>query len=136
MFDGQYARRFGMTSPFGDVYDHTSDVAYYIALICTLIIQYRQKMHMTHIAIHLIMLFLLMMALGCMQENSNPQTKKNSAHIASGGGAIISSWESLDHLRGICGSADWIPFIRWFGPGTLVLGNIIIIVHILLRKER
>ena len=112
-----------MTSAFGDVYDHTSDIGYWVALGGVVCIRYRHKVCALHVIVCIIMISLLLVSMGCTQRSSEDGS----------GGDPTQSRESLDHFRGLCWHSDWFRILRWFGPGTFMMGNIVMIVHILLR---
>ena len=114
--DGHYARKYNMTSKFGDLYDHIKDVFVYVLLLATVYIKYKNKIKLIDFIIIIISLFISFIHLGCQQKNYEKDEK-----------------EILDNFIYLCKDKDYIYYTRWFGMGTLTIITIIIIVFIIKR---
>lgn len=103
--DGHFARRYQMTSEFGDVYDHASDVftfllyVYYIFFRSSLV---GTRMYYPVVVTFLLIVFLMCMHMGCQQR-------------------YVSSDETLNTFKMLCQNPEWIRWTRFFGCGTYVL---------------
>ena len=114
--DGYYARKYKMTSKFGDYYDHIKDASVSIALLCVVYYRYR-KCSIQHIGVVLgvlgIFLLLTCMHLGCQEKVYNTGES-----------------ESLSFTKMLCMSEEHIGWTRYFGTGTFTLIFIMMIVYI------
>lgn len=119
--DGQYARKYKMTSAFGDLYDHATDIVVYL-LICVVV--YRQKRHLIDGPV---LVLLLTAALGLLSNAGCQQTIYR--HRARGDPAP----ETLDSLRSLCPCDEWVNVSKYFGYGTF---NVLLIVLILYLYTR
>lgn len=124
--DGHYARKYNMTSKFGDYYDHIKDIVVVIALIVVLILRNRCSKKVWIIAgIVVGIAFILMTAqLGC-QEKIYKNTKD-----------INDESPSLSFTTAFCpfNPYEGCKYLRWFGCGTFVL--ILIGTIIYMEKTR
>lgn len=101
-FDGHYARKYNITSEFGDKYDHYKDMVINI-LVLTLLYAKIQK-HKTSLMIIVVVLFaLMMMHIGC-QEKYYDSTSVND--------------NFLSHTKQFCPNKKMISYTRFFGTGT------------------
>jgi phosphatidylglycerophosphate synthase len=110
--DGHYARTYKMTSPFGDYYDHVSDVA---LILLFAYVGYKKFGHLFSIksfksqlflGSSVIVLYLMLKHMGC-QEIVHDETAKdeNTSH-------------SLSSLKNLCSDRSEIECTRYFGIGT------------------
>lgn len=118
-FDGGYARKYNMTSKFGDYYDHISDYIIngaMIFLISRKFLELGNDNPKKYVPLLMIPLSILMLIhFGCQEKysNSNSNKKKN--------GGLIS------YLRFICPTnkkteiEKHLRFSRFFGSATFVL---------------
>lgn len=128
--DGQYARTYQMTSEFGDLYDHVSDLLVIVGLITArmgsflftqnpdkrgegshggspiMALQYR--IPLWWVGVYFVFVAMLTMHAGCQQKN---QCKKDESN----------STETLDVLHWACPNAKWVKYTRWGGFGTFIL---------------
>lgn len=65
--DGQMARKYDMTSKFGDIYDHTTDLIGEILLLIVVIVKFRKIISISEIVLTLFVLYLTMVSVGCYQ---------------------------------------------------------------------
>lgn len=111
-FDGHFARKYGMTSRFGDVYDHLVDN---VTMLALMIILYR-KYHIP-VPVYIILAGLAIntvVHVGCQQRY------------------IKGSGETLDSVKGACGDVGWLKITRWFSHASAH----IILVGIVLYLEK
>lgn len=115
--DGNYARMFNMTSYFGDIYDHVSDIVKIIPIL--LLIWFNNKIKkIIKIIFFCILTILFLLAnihLGCQEKLYNKDDSK-----------------SLASLKYLC-PKNFLKFIkisRYFGVGTLTLYIILFITAI------
>lgn len=111
--DGALARKYNMTSKFGDYYDHIKDIVVVIALIVVLILRNRCSKKVWIIAgIVVGIAFILMTAqLGC-QEKIYKKTDDPTDESP-----------SLSFTTAFCpfNPYEGCKYLRWFGCGTFVL---------------
>ena len=111
--DGYVARKYKMTSKFGDYYDHISDIFKYIAF---LLVMYKLKNNNKHFfkyfSVIAILSFLLIIDMGCEERIYD----KNES-------------DTLKHTQMLCYDINMIKWVKYFSPGTLhlVLGIIMLI---------
>ena len=106
-FDGNYARSYGMTSDFGDYFDHGADmvkffVYSYVLFFRTKDTSRRKKLYACSL---LVGLLLLATCMGCQEMNSS--NNESSSSIA---------W-----LENLCLNKDHVSFMRFFGVGSFKL---------------
>lgn len=105
--DGFYARKYKMTSKFGDYYDHFSDIlfnvvlVYYIFFVSTLP---DQDYYWIAVILYILLFMLMNINMGCQQI-----IKKKEP-----------SGELLDLFNPLCVSPDMIYWTRYFGSGTFI----------------
>ena len=117
-FDVYFARKYKMTSKWGDIYDHTKDSIFVILIIC--IIFYKYKPSIYHIIISFTLFVMLSIHLGCQQNYY-----KNEGHD-----------ESLDFYKKFCKNKQDIRYTRFFGPGMFSFYMILLIcwIHLYCKK--
>ena len=101
--DGHYARSYGMTSEFGDFYDHASDIIFYLALLYYIFFKSSlvdSPQYKYVIAAFALCVFLMFVHLGCQQ-------------IYFGG-----TGEYMDTCQNLCGGVEWLDWTKYFGCGT------------------
>jgi len=107
--DGHYARKYKMTSKFGDFYDHISDCIKAIAILTTLYFINPSKFFKI-IPILTILFFLMLSHLGCQEKYYN----KNES-------------DTLKFTKSLCpineneNVEDKLKYTRYFGCGTFNL---------------
>lgn len=105
--DGQFARRYGMTSTFGDLYDHVTDLIVY-SLVCAVVLRkLGARRSNGDIAVMYALLLVALLGLlvnaGCAQRVHRLQQPDRQT-------------ETLDALQGLCPCEDWVSVTRYF-PG-------------------
>jgi phosphatidylglycerophosphate synthase len=114
--DGQFARRYKMTSVFGDLYDHATDLIVYALIVLTVV--QRRPAALTHpvtLTIAALALVGLLVNIGCQQHlhhRNNPDRQ----------------WETLDALQCLCLHADLVKLTRFMGYATFNLLTVVLIV--------
>jgi phosphatidylglycerophosphate synthase len=120
--DGNFARRYGMVTEFGDWYDHVSDVLKVLLLMCA--IWFKKEITISTKIIFVIMVviltFLCMVHMGC-QEKLYDKEKRNS----------------LSALENLCwGSpSQTILITRYFGCANLIFGIAFFVLVLGARKS-
>lgn len=115
--DGHFARKYNMTSKFGDIYDHTKDI---LVGIIILYITFKNSSHnITPVTILLLIVFIFLAVfhLSCQENNCNDEFKDKDNG-------------SLKLTRSLCKKKENIKWSRFFGTGTFNLFFIILIVYI------
>jgi phosphatidylglycerophosphate synthase len=117
VMDGHYARKYKMTSKFGDIYDHIKDVTVIAGVFTVLFLRYQvpRRVKIIFISIIVVLSILMTAQLGC-QEKLYP--KEESA--------------SLSFSKNLCvgNPSETIKFTRWFGCGTWVVFLIFCIIYL------
>lgn len=103
--DGHFARRYKMTSEWGDVYDHVSDIVTFIPYLYYIF--FRSSLVGASMFYPILLLFVLMHGLmtfhlGCQQH-------------------YVTSNETLNMCKRLCRNPEWIRWSRFFGCGTYIL---------------
>lgn len=116
--DGYVARKYKMTSKFGDLYDHGSDTLINVATAAAFYLRYAGRIVWRPLTIAVTAAFaatvaLMLTHLGCQQRYHN----KKEDHE-----------ETLDLLRVTCPSKDMINWTRYFSCGTAKMGMVGIIL--------
>ena len=115
-FDGYFARRYHMTSSWGDIYDHTKDAV--VAISIVFIIFYRYKITVSNIIITAILFLILSIHIGCQQKYYKYSSKMDGKTVDA---------ETLDFSERMCSDKDNIRYTRFFGPGMLTVYTILMI---------
>jgi len=115
--DGHFARKYKMTSDFGDMYDHFKDWTVGILLFVVLFYRYPVEpkiLWTTVIGIFIIGIFTLI-HVGCEEKISNGKNSK-----------------TLDFLKNICpgDATQTIKITRFFGTGTFTIVIICAVIYL------
>lgn len=113
--DGFYARKYGMVTPFGDAYDHVTDVGTSLGLLVLV----HRKYDVPPLVMVAFGFFVACNAvfLGCQQKYASGRTG------GKGGG------ESLDLLQSACPDMSWLPWTRWFAHGTFHILVVLVVLY-------
>ena len=120
--DGHFARKYKMTSKFGDMYDHIKDVAVYLILIIVIYIKCSKNINIPLILLFLVFTYLLIMNTGCQQKNCTKDENPDDS-------------KSLNITRSLCPNKDAIKWTRYFGAGSYTLFLILIISYICYNRS-
>jgi len=104
--DGHYARQYNLCSKFGDVYDHASDLIFYILLIYYIFQRSSLPNSQYFIPVTILLItfsILLLVHMGCQQIYYKSED------------------EYLDVCKSLCFNEDWLTVTRHFGCGTYIL---------------
>jgi phosphatidylglycerophosphate synthase len=112
--DGQYARAYGMTTEWGDWYDHATDVVVLALLAVVVTVRYRAALTPAYGVAAAAVVALMLVNFGCQQRAYAGQRPP----------------ETLDAVRGLCPSDGMLPWTRFFGSGTAVVAFVLFIVHL------
>ena len=118
--DGYVARKYKMTSTFGDMYDHGSDTVINIATAISFYMRYAGRIVWRPLTIAVTVVFgvivaLMLAHLGCQQRIHNPDDRNVK--------------ESLDLLRVACPRAEMIGWTRYFSCGTAKMALVAIVLY-------
>jgi phosphatidylglycerophosphate synthase len=121
--DGHFARKYNMTSKFGDMYDHIKDNIVALSILFVIYNKCRKAISIPIIILFLILTYLLAMHMGCQQkyctkDDENPDDSK-----------------FLNTTRSLCPNKDMIKWTRFFGAGTYTLFSILIISYICYNRS-
>jgi phosphatidylglycerophosphate synthase len=117
--DGQMARTYQMSSRFGDLYDHVTDLAVYLLLLYVVVVRHKRPPTPPVVVTMVLATVLLMVSVGCQQH-------RKPSDIGD---------ESIDLTKHACREREWIHWTRFFSPATFLLVTIICIVH-MFREPR
>lgn len=121
--DGKMARKFNMTSKFGDLYDHGSDTIKHILLFYVIYSILKDDKNFKHILIIFLLIFILSMAqLGCQEKLTKKITKKDDS-------PTLQITETLV----ITDCETQMKFTRYFGPATITLYLVLVILYVNFR---
>ncbi len=119
-FDGYFARRYKMTSKFGDIYDHTKDTVVAILLLVVVFLRYRVTF--PNLLIMAILFILFTVHMGCQQkyykEHKNKEENKENKENKK------EENETIDAYEVMCKDSKYLRYTRFFGPGMLTLFTI------------
>lgn len=102
-FDGNFARRYNLTSEFGDYYDHLSDIFKFIFILVMIYkTNIKKKVKIIFFSITFLFLIMSQIQLGCQEK-------------------IYGKESFLSSLVSICPDKKIINITRYFGTGTLYL---------------
>lgn len=116
-FDGFFARKYKMTSKFGDYYDHIKDAFVYIVLLFILFYKYRLVITPINIMIMVILFILFTSHMGCQQS----YYKDNNKDVEG---------ETIDLYQKMCRNKEDLKYTRFFGPGMLTIFSTLMITFI------
>lgn len=120
VMDGQFARQYNQTSTFGDWYDHITDILVLVLILHVIVVKRGKRLLTWPFAVvAVVALLLLATHVGCQQQWKNPSL----------------GWETLDVFRWMCPEREWIRWTRFFGPGTLNVGLILMTWYIFQEKN-
>jgi phosphatidylglycerophosphate synthase len=102
--DGYFARKYKMTSKFGDVYDHISDATKMILLLFVMYNVNKNKLKTT-LPIIIAFSMLSFVHLGCQEKIYNNDDES----------------VTINKLKILCPNAKYIKFTKYFGTGTLMM---------------
>jgi phosphatidylglycerophosphate synthase len=109
--DGFFARKYGMATKLGDLYDHISDISKVIAIF--LVMYYINKDKFLFWSPVFAFIFAMMLVhLGCQEKIYNKEEESMTIH----------------QLTGMCPNSSLINYTKYFGVGTtiLVIGYVIL----------
>ena len=120
--DGHLARKYNLTTEFGDYYDHISDAVKIIAILCTLYYIDSSKLVIV-MPFLLIVTLLMMMHIGCQEQYYNSM-ESQSLHFMKNL-CPIDLKNNKEHIE------NKMQFTKYFGAGT---GTIAVMLSILYYK--
>jgi phosphatidylglycerophosphate synthase len=102
--DGYFARKYKMTTKFGDVYDHISDTTK-IVLLLYVMYNVNKNTFKTTLPIIITFSMLSLVHLGCQEKIYN----NNDESV------------TINKLKILCPNSKYIKFTKYFGTGTLTM---------------
>lgn len=135
--DGQYARRYRMTSVVGDPagnptthyrpavdwYDHVTDVGAWLCILCILWVKYRRTVTKWHVVLAAATLGTMIASVGCVQQASQAYNDNKP--------------EMLDGLSKVCPKQEqYNRRIRCLGSGVCMSIWIMLILHLMILRLR
>jgi hypothetical protein len=103
-WDGHMARTYKMTSEFGDLYDHISDITVGLSLAYVAYNKYKHKLTIPLVIVVGMMTYFMQKHVGCYQKFYIESNKKEK--------------ETIDVAAELCPNKNDIKWTRFFGPGT------------------
>lgn len=116
--DGFMARKYDQETRLGDLLDHIKDILVICGIVFVLLKKYgKRAVNVKVIAIAACLIAMMMMNFGCQQRQyANDST------------------ETLDMLKPMCRSPDYITYSRWFGSGTMIATLIVYVSNVMMKK--
>lgn len=115
--DGHMARKYSVTSKFGDFYDHITDLIVSSGIVYGIYKLYKNELTGAVILVSAIMLYMMLKHTGCQQQNFGP------------------NGETLDAFKGLCVVPSDIRWTRYFGFGTMNLYLVLLIYYVNYKKR-
>lgn len=112
--DGHYARKYNMTTKFGDYFDHYSDILKILILLYCMY-QKDKKMALVNTGILGVLLILMTIHFGCQQKIKNQDEKHQEPF--------------MNMSKNFCPNPEWIKTTKHFGSGTFYLVVIMMILY-------
>jgi hypothetical protein len=113
--DGKMARKYNMTSKYGDLYDHVSDLIKHILLFYVLYYKLKDDRHFYKLIIFFIIILILSAPqVGCQEKTYNTNESPTLK---------ITDYFIIDDCK------KQMKYTRYFGPGTITLSTILIILY-------
>lgn len=107
--DGHYARKYGMVTRAGDVYDHVSDL---VSLAALLVVGHKRYVAPPWIIGGILFLVALnIVHMGCQQKYYGQSS------------------ESMDIFQRACPDTSWLHFTRWLSHGTTHLLLVVAVLY-------
>lgn len=116
--DGIFARRYGMTSRLGDMYDHVTDVTVTIGVLIIVMKKKKRPITWHPVAVLLIALAFFIVSMGCQQRKKSNQDD-----------------ESLDITKPACRDEEWITWTRFLGPTTFYTVVVLVVIYLFQEKQ-
>lgn len=114
--DGHYARKYDMTTDFGDFYDHSKDLTIAVAILVVVYHRNRTKKGVyAVIAIFIVFTLAGYAHLGC-QEKYYGQDESGTLNL----GKVLCPGNAEENMR----------YTRWFGMGTWVIITVMCVVYL------
>ncbi len=115
--DGYYARKYSMTSKFGDMYDHIKDISVFLLLLFISFKNARHNITIPVIILISIFIFLSTFHLSCQEKNCNEEFKDKDNNF-------------FRPMSKLCYDKKHIYWSRYFGTGSLNIFLIGILCYI------
>lgn len=117
--DGYYARKYKMTSKFGDYYDHIRDVVVTGSILVIIYLRLDKKYKFPYILTMFAVILSMCTHFGCQERKAHDKSHNDCLSI----------------YTGLCLNEDYINISRFFGCGTAILFMSIFIL-VLKRAEK
>jgi len=111
--DGHFARKYKMTSKFGDWYDHVKDIVVWFIILYIAYLKYSSILKPVHIAVLLFIVSLLFIHIGCQRKQLDENKK-----------------QTLDVLRDVCPDKSIDKYTKYIGTGMFNLFFVLYIVYL------
>lgn len=106
-WDGLMARTYNMTSQFGDLYDHITDISVGLGIAYVAYNKFKHKITFPLIITIATMTLLMQTHVACYQKKYSENGKKEK--------------ETLDAITGLCVNTNNLKFTKYFGTGIYTL---------------
>ena len=118
--DGQFARRYNMTSRFGDVYDHVTDHIVVLLMVSVTLKRKQRPIPVPLVVGCVLIIALMYISVGCQQRLKRSDTER----------------ETLDVAKGACRDTEWIHWSRYLGPTTFNIVVVAACAYLMHKKEK
>lgn len=122
--DGNYARRYGMVSDNGDMYDHYKDFSVIGLMIIIIYARYNVIEYPVALLVLVCIFILAMITLGCHENITIDEHKSDTLKI----------FRMMAPNRDTC--LKFTEYFRYFGPGTLVITFVAIMAYIITKTKK
>ena len=118
---GHYARKYNMTTKFGDIYDHVKDILVVIAMVVAFLLRTVPSLAESIVVLSLIAIstVLLTIHIGCQEvlyeENDEKDNEDDNKDDKNGVLSMTKSMWSVDNAH------KYIKYTRFFGTGSFTL---------------
>ena len=118
--DGQFARRYNMTSRFGDVYDHVTDHIVVLLMVSVTLKRKQRPIPVPLVVGCVLIIALMYISVGCQQRLKRSDTER----------------ETLDVAKGACRDTEWIHWSRYLGPTAFNIVVVAACAYLMHNKEK
>ncbi len=118
--DGNYARRYGMVTKFGDMYDHVSDISKTLMLLCLIAVHpIPLRTKILFLVGFIILGILANVHLGCQERVYSNQKES----------------KFLSFSVRFCPTNEFIHITRYVGVGTLQMAIVVFVLYLFCMKN-
>lgn len=122
--DGSYARRYKMTSKYGDLYDHGKDILGFIIICYVILIRYRNQFTLVSGLTSVLIFSLFLVQTGCEQRYINDS------------GSSLNLSKYFCPSQGRKNIRQTMKWTRYFGAGSFTVFFTLLVVWLMYSKHK